>query len=123
MNNNTNNKFLKRPKTGNLSIPILSKIPDDFLKKIRSFSNDNKKKIKNNNFTLNNSNNFKKIEKGTNFRKHFKRRNKEELKEIFSRKLHFNKGIGLLTDNNMIKNNNLKKENSNKKKKINKKKS
>jgi hypothetical protein len=102
--NKTTDKIFNRPMTGNLSIPILNKSPQQFLKKIRSYSNENTKN-KNGNYILTlNNNDIKKVQKGTNFQKQYKRRTKEELKEIFSRKLNFNKK-NLVLDNNIIENN------------------
>ena len=118
--NKTSSHIFNRPMTGNLSIPILNKSPQQLLKKIRSYSNENTINKKGN-YILTTNNDIKKIQKGTNFPKQYKRRTKKELKEIFSRKLNINKE-NLVLDYNIIENN-IDNDIKNKKKELKKKKS
>ena len=116
--NKTTNHIFNRPMSGNLSIPILSKSPQQFLKQIRINSNENNKNKKGNYILSLNNDNIKNIQKGTNFQKQYKRRTKEELKQIFLRKINFNKK-NLILDNDIIENN-LDEEMKNKKKELKK---
>ena len=106
--NKTCGNFFNRPMTGNLSIPIINKDLNENLKmfvnkKYKSHSNDSKNNLQRGNYILY-LNNVNKKKKKSYCLKQYLRKNNEDSKDIFSRKLNFIKTRNLITENDIINN-------------------